>query len=197
VAAYFKDPSVLHPSLQEATLAMAAVGGDSLLFETYRTRFEKAKTPTDRLRLLNALAHFDHPALARRSLDYALTGPLRPQEITQIAATMRERPELQELVFQWTMDHFDTLAARIPPSFVSTLPRQASGCSLERVSRARQFFSGPVRAPVGTDKELDRLESATQECVALHEREGDAVTAAWDQAFAKPPVRGLDLPSGR
>jgi hypothetical protein len=197
VAAYFKNPSSVPPAIQEAMLIMAATNGDSSLFEAYCSALEKAKTPTDRLRLLNALAHFDDPSLARRVLDYSLTGPLKPQELIQIPQIMRERPELQDLVFQWTMDHFDALAARIPPSYVSALPRQASGCSLERVSRARGFFSGPVRAPVGTDKELDRLESATQECVALSEREGDAVTVAWDQAFTKTQVKGLDLPWGR
>jgi alanyl aminopeptidase len=183
VAAWLKEPAAVDPSLQEAVLAMAAVGGDSLLFGTYRSRFERAQTPTDRARLLNAFAHFDDPALARRALDYALTGPLRPQELTTIASTMRERPELQDLVFQWTLDHYDAVAKRIPPSTVAALPRQATGCSLERVSRAREFFSGS-RAPVGTDKELDRLEATAQECVSLHEREGEAVTVAWSQAFA-------------
>ena len=177
--AYLKDPAGVDPSLQEVSLSIAALGGNAELFETYRTRFESARTPTERGRLLNALGHFVDPELARQALRYAVEGPLRPQEILTVASLMTDlRPELQDIVFQWTLDHYDYIATHVPPSRVSALPRQAAGCSPERVKKAREFFSGP-RAPVGTDKELARVEAGVQECVGLHGREANAVARAW------------------
>ena len=181
-AAYMKDPASVHASLQEVSLAIAALRGDAALFESYKTRFESAATPTERSRYLNALAYFVDPAVAKKSLGYAVAGKLRPQEIMSVANIMVGlRPELHDVIYQWMVDHYDYIAAHIPPGSVANLPRAAAGCSLERISRARAFFSQPAHAPVGTDKELDRVEAGVQECVALHEREGENVARAWAQ----------------
>src|SRR4030095_12581705 len=101
--AYMKDPASVDKSLQEVALAIAALRGEATLFDTYRARFERAGTPTDRPRYLNGMGYFFDPELAKHALDYAAKGPLRPQEIMSIATTMGTRPELQEVVLQWTL----------------------------------------------------------------------------------------------
>jgi alanyl aminopeptidase len=198
--AYMKDPALVDPSIQEVSLSIAALQGDAALFDTYRTRFESAATPTERARYLNAFSYFTDPAMAKKSLEYAASGKLRPQEIVAVGQFMAAfRPELQDMVFQWTVDHYDYIASHIPPGTVPNLPRSAAGCSLERISRAREFFAQPAHSPVGTSQELDRIEAGVQECAALHEREAETAAKAWasKSSGGSAPVHGLDLPNGR
>jgi alanyl aminopeptidase len=183
-AAYMKDPAAVDPSLHQAALELAALRGDAALLQTYQSRFEKAGTPTERQHFLAALGAFADTAVAPRALAYALRGPLRPQEILSVANALGMRPELRDVVFEWTLENYDAIASRIPPSSVPNLPRQAGGCSLERVERARAFFAAPARNPLGTAKELERTEAIVRECVSLHQREGAAAARYLRQVAA-------------
>jgi len=174
--AYMKDPATLDPSLQDAAISLAALQGDATLFEEYRKRFESTPIPAERARYLVGLANFGDDALVERALRYAREGPLRPQEIMAIANAMGVKPELRDRVFFWTLENYDYIASHIPPSSVVYLPAQATGCSLERAAKARAFFSTAAHSPVGTAKEVEKMEAATRDCVSLREREYGAVT---------------------
>jgi aminopeptidase N len=174
--AYLHDAASVDRSLQDAAISLAAMQGDAALFDEYRARFERATVPTERARYLNGLASFTDSALAARALRYAAEGPLRPQEIMIIPNGLRAHAERRDQVFDWTMAHYDFIASRIPPWHVPDLPQQAGGCSLERAAKARAFFSEPAHAQVGTATELEKMEAAVRDCVALQDREGAAVT---------------------
>jgi hypothetical protein len=73
------------------------------------------------------------------------------------------------------MANYDFLASHLPPSSVPGLPWQANGCSIERVAKARAFFSKPPHDVVGTDKEMEKVEAAIRDCASLQQREGAAV----------------------
>jgi hypothetical protein len=109
-----------------------------------------------------------------RALRYALEGPLRPQEVMNIANGVGARLEFKDLVLDWTLEHYDAITTRIPAWRVIYLPWQGEGCSAERAARAREFFSVPAHSPVGTAKEVDKMLAAVNDCVRLHDREGAA-----------------------
>ncbi len=176
---FMKDPTTVDRSLQDVAINLAAVEGDEALFDGYRARFEASHVPTERARFLTGLASFTDPARADRALQYAIEGSLRPQEIMTIANGLGAHPELRDRVFEWTLAHYDFIASHVPPSAVATLPRQAGGCSLERVAKAREFFSQDGHHPVGTTKELERMEAEVRDCVSLHDREGGTVGGYW------------------
>jgi hypothetical protein len=50
---------------------------------------------------------------------------------------------------------------------------------------AREFFGDPARAVPGTEAALRRAEDSVTDCVALREREGEAVAA-----FLREQARG-------
>src|SRR5262249_46674810 len=88
--AYRKSPTSVPPSLVDPSIVLGARRGDAAAFEDYRRHFENATIPTDRGLFLAGMGSFRDPALKTQALDYALKGPLRPQESTIIPYAMSE-----------------------------------------------------------------------------------------------------------
>ena len=170
---YLHDPSSLHPSLAAVVVTLGARRGDEALFEEYRKRFEAATLPAERQRFRAALGRFGDPKLRAKARQYALSGPVRPQELSGLIGgghTAEERDES----FAFVMANYDALAKRMPPAFTAGLPFFASGCEPARVEKAREFFA--TRKAEGTERTMARVAEQVNECAALRERELAAVT---------------------
>ena len=173
--AYLADPASVDPSLAGTALALAAENGDAGRFAIYVERFEQAKLPADRERFLVALGSFRDTTLISKALDYALSGPLRPQEISTVIRTAGRLPENESGVFEWTIRNYDRIAARTPPNMRHNLVYTAGSCWEERLERGRAFFSDPAHQAPGMDKDLARLSDQVRDCVSLRAREGESV----------------------
>ncbi len=173
---FLADRGSVDPSLVNVALRASAIRGDAARFGEYRKRFEAATVPTDRDALLAALGNFREPKLREQALDYVLEGPLRPHEIYAIPQSMSRTTAYRGQVLEWIMANYDAIVKRIPPVYSIYLPRLGSGCSEERIQKAKGFFSKPEHSPPGTDKELARVIEAGKDCVGLRAREGEAVT---------------------
>ena len=55
------------------------------------------------------------------------------------------------------------------------MPFIASGCSLERLARAQEFFAMPEHNVPGTDEQLAKIADQVTDCTGLRDREGQAV----------------------
>jgi alanyl aminopeptidase len=170
--AYLDKPESVDPSLAETALGLAARRGNRALLDEAKRRFETAKTPTDRQLALHTLGSFRDPALMDEILQYALSGPLRTNEVLRIPMGMSDSEQTLVLTFRWTLENFDTIVKRIPPMTASFLPFAASGCSAERLKRAQEFFAAPDHALPGTDKSMAKVADQVQDCVNLRQREG-------------------------
>jgi alanyl aminopeptidase len=183
--AYLNAPGSLDPTLISATLRLSALSNDTTLYATYRQRFETATDPETRSRFLGSLGWFHEPSLLDRTFDYALHGPIRPQELRVLFFGL-DTEELRERSWDWFRQHYSEVAERLPEVFRSALVRFANGCSNERLEAARVFFSDPAHAPLGTDRELSELTGRVTSCVGLREREGAAVAHALAASGARP-----------
>jgi hypothetical protein len=172
---YLAHPDSVDPSVAGTALNLAARDGDAALYEQYRTRFEQARVPSERARFLAALGHFRSDALLEKVLQYALTGPLRPQEILAIPSNMAENDELRDRLWGWFRSGYITIASRIPPFRLSGLPRFAYCCDTARIEEARVFFSHEHTDHPGTAEELAKVIDRIRDCAGLREREGRAV----------------------
>ncbi len=172
---YMEDASAVDPSLAGTALRLAAVGGDRELFDDYTRRLEAAATPSDRQRYLNALGAFDRVELRRAALAYALEGPLRPNEIFSPGQTMGSDAAGRDLLYRWMTESYDQIMTRVPPIFAGFMPFVASGCSAERLAHAEDFFAQPEHQAPGTARQLAKVAEQVRDCVALREREGEAV----------------------
>jgi alanyl aminopeptidase len=183
--AYLDAPASLDPTLVDAVLRLSALSNDTTLYATYRQRFETAQTPDVRLHFLQSFGWFHDPALLDKTFDYALHGPLRPQDLRFLFFGL-DTEELRERNWNWFRQHYTEVSGRIPEVFRSALVRFADGCSNQRLEAARAFFSDPAHAPLGTDRELAELAARVTTCVGLREREGAAVARALQAGGARP-----------
>jgi hypothetical protein len=172
---YLARPDSVDPSVAGTALNLAARDGDATLFDAYRVRFETTKIPAERARFLAALGHFRNGELIERALDYALTGPLRPQEIFTIPYNVAENDELKDRRWRWFRSGYRTIAKRVPPSYLPGLPRFAQCCDPSRLDEARVFFSYPETNLPGTREELAKVVERTTTCAELRQREAPAV----------------------
>ncbi len=178
---YTQDPHSIDVQLAGVALELSAIRGDRALFEDYRKRFESAQVPADRSRYLVALANFRDPAIVEEALRYALTGPLRSNEIFTIPGGLMGYPPRQDRVFRWLTENYDAVGKRLPPEFMGFMPFMASGCSAERLAKAQEFFGQPQHQAPGTTLQLAKLGDQVRDCVGLREREGAAVAAFLDR----------------
>ena len=183
--AYLNTPESLDPTLIDAVIRLSALSNDTTLYAMYRQRFETAKDPEAHYHFLDGLSWFHDPTLLDRTLDYALHGPLRPQDLRFLFIGL-DTEELRERAWNWFRQHYAELSGRVPEVFRAALVRFANGCSNERLEAARVFFSEPAHAPLGTERELAELTGRVTSCVGLREREGAAVARALQANGARP-----------
>ena len=175
--AYLANPASVDPSVVDVALQLRALSGDRALFDEYRRRVETATVPADRERFLTALGYFRSPELVEEALRFAVTGPLRPQEIFEIPEGVRTAVAQEDRPYRFMTENYDAIKAKLPPMFLAFLPHVAGGCSEERAKSASAFFAEPVHAAPGTDKEMAKVAEAVRDCATLRSREGGAVAA--------------------
>jgi alanyl aminopeptidase len=172
---YLAHPDSVEGSVVGAALNLAARDGDMALFDSYRQRFETTTIPSERARFLLALGNFRASEPLEHALDYALTGPLRPQEILTIPGTMTENDELRERVWRWFRSGYKNISRRVPPFFLPELTRFAAGCDTLRIPEAQVFFNYPDTNLPGTQEEMAKVAEGNKDCAGLRERQQPAV----------------------
>jgi len=175
--AYMRDTHSVDASMAATWLSVAALDGDEALFEEFKKRFEATTNPSERVWYLTALGKFESPEILRKALDYSLSGPLRPQEVTLVARAAADHPRFDETVFSWLTGNYKEIVARIPPMRATFLPHQVKRCSEDIRTRAVAFFSEPGNMLPGMDKEIAKMSEAVRDCEGLRTREGAAVAA--------------------
>lgn len=174
-ALYLKDPTSIDPQLAGTVTVLAAAQGDRAFFNECRNRFENATNPTERGRFLYLVGCFRTPDLQNEALDYSLNAPLRPMEIFTIPSAMMAYRKNEDMIFTWVLDHYDEIMSHLPPEFAAFMPFVASGCSRERLAKAREFFAVPEHRAPGTDEQMAKVADQVTDCAGLREREGEAV----------------------
>jgi alanyl aminopeptidase len=115
--------------------------------------------------------------LQEAALDYALTDNVRPTDFFRPMASMRGTVDGADLAFDWLIANYASVVSKIPPTWLSSLPSYAGGCSMERLEKARGFFSQPEHEVDGTQASLRKVAEAVTDCVNLRKREGASVEA--------------------
>ncbi len=182
--AYRRDMTSIPASLVEPAIVLGARRGDRTMYDDYRHHFESTSVPNERFLYLTGLGSFRNPELRHDALEYALKGPLRPQETLVVPAAMaidrtgvsyRPRGSYPDEVASWVEGHWRELSSRLPPNFASRILGLTGGCSRERAKELERFFNMPEHGGIGIAPTLRRLEDAIEECSSLHDREADRV----------------------
>ena len=172
---YMHDPTAIDPALINTAVTLAVQRGDRAMFEDCKKRFETAQVPQQRSLFLSALGNFRDPVLADEALNYALSGPLRPNEFFYIPFGVASYPSFEDKAFEWQMANYAAITAKMPPMFASFMPYMAGGCSRERLAKAKEYFSDPARNVPGTEVTLAKVSDQVNDCAGLRDREGAKV----------------------
>ena len=187
--AFLADPSAVPPALVGSALAVVGCDGDPEFASTFRARFEAADDPAQRRIFLSALGSFRAEEQRLSALDYALTPSVRSSEVSTIVLGIIKDEPGHDLFADWLMRNFDAYVAKIPPIYHPFLPFAGAGCSKERLAKVETFLSDPSRFQPSFPRSFDQVRDEVRDCVALHEREGDAVRA-YLEARARPTTVG-------
>ena len=175
---YMKDSTSVDPGIADAVVSLAARTGDAAMFDEYVRRVEGTDVPAIRRRFLAALGAFERTELEQRALDYMLSDKVRPTETFIIMQGLGGRGESTGArMFKWMTANYEKLATRIPPPALRFMPMMGGGCSEERLTATKAFFSDPARAVPGVEKTLERVSDNVHNCISLRDREGARVTA--------------------
>jgi hypothetical protein len=172
---YMYDPTAIDPAMISTSVTLAVQHGDRAMFNECKRRFETAQIPQQRSLFLSALGNFRDPVLVDEALSYSLSGPLRPNEFFYIPFSVGGYAPYEDKVFEWQMEHYGAITAKIPPMFASYMPYMAGGCSRERLAKAREYFSDPARNVPGMEETLAKVSDQVNDCAGMRDREGAKV----------------------
>ena len=83
---------------QAVTLAYARSTGD---FDTLLTAYRKSSSDEDKIRLLNAMTAFTDESLVKRTLDFALSGEVKRQDVRTVLLAATEKPDAKNVTWTW------------------------------------------------------------------------------------------------
>jgi len=139
-------------------------------------RYAKSTTDEERLRYLEGLASFKNPELLAKTLDFALSGKVKRQDVRNVILYATANPDAKTAVWQW----FKKNMAKLEDMYSGTaqfsiiLREYLSIVGVGRLAEVEKFFSD--HKVIGSDIALERLR--------IYDRLARALTAASQDSAA-------------
>ncbi len=158
---FLQNSKLVDPALRAIALSVTAYHGDAAFLATLKATFEQAQTPAVRSAVLGALGSFNNPALATQAMDYSLTPAVNSTEFLGVLIGVGGDHDTRALAVDWTIAHYDAIAAKAPPEYTAGLIRVAAGAEPELFNKLKDFLLAPGRktefAEVNITKASERL----------------------------------------
>ena len=169
---YITDPTSLSGTLAPTVLRVAAVHGDSTLYDQYFAQLTTTNaSPELYYRFFSALPAFTDPALAKRTLEYAASPAARSQDSATLIGGLLESSATSEVAWEFTKAHWPALLKKLDifegiPGIVASL---GGTCSASRAADVRDFFAKSPEPAIRRTLQvsLERIDN----CVALDTRQ--------------------------
>ena len=106
----------IHPNLRPSVYAMALVHGGEKEYDALLARFHTAPTSDERNTCLRALGRAEDPKLIERTLNLALSGEVKMQDVYMPISGLRAFKDGIEKRWEWMCKEWEELVKRLPPS---------------------------------------------------------------------------------
>lgn len=191
--AYLKDRSAVDPFLVRPALRLAALDGNSSLYDRFVEQSKQADSPEQHDQYLSALARFTKPQLIQRSLEYSLTPNVREQDFTSLIGALMQNPAAQNATWDFVKAHWPQVQAKLSTFGGGEIVETTSAfCSSHQRDDMLEFFkTHPVRA---ASRSLKLATDAINLCIDLKQQQ-EANLAAWLRA--RPGLAGADPAASR
>jgi len=160
------DPASVDATLAKTALFIAAHYGDAAFFDQLQKLSTTAENPQTRSSALFALAEFRDPALAKRALDFAVSGQVRNQDAFILFAIELQSRENRDLAWKYMQENWDKVLAQVTMSSGAGLV-EATGsfCSAEKLDELTTFFS--THKVAASEHALARAKDQIGDCIDL------------------------------
>src|SRR5271170_8012888 len=112
---YLADPTSVDATLVQTASAIAAINGDAAFFDQLQKVYETSENPDIQEEALYRLAMFKDPALAKRSLDYTISGKVRNQDSPRMLSIPFRSRDTRELAWQYVQLNWEKVKAQMTP----------------------------------------------------------------------------------
>jgi tricorn protease interacting factor F2/3 len=151
----FNDLANVEPDMKRSVVmgyARSSNDHDGLI-----SRYTKSTTDEERLRFLEALASFKNPELVAKTLDFALSGKVKRQDVRNVVLYVTANPDAKTALWEW----FKKNMAKLEQMYAGTaqfsiiLREYLSIVGVGRAADVEKFFS--EHKVIGADIALERL----------------------------------------
>ncbi len=152
--------------LVDVAVALSATEGNDEFYSRILVVSQKADDPGLQSEALETLANFKDPALATRTLEYAVSGQVRNQDSWVLLAIELTRAATRELAWSWMKAHWTQVQAQLTTASGGNLISAAGTfCSVEKRDEVQSFFTAhPVEA---SERSLKKAVDSINDCVRL------------------------------
>jgi len=163
----------IHPNIRASVLAMAVRDGDEKDWEAVLARSHSAPTADERNTCLRVLGRAKKPELIKRTLEIALSGEIKTQDIYMPIGGLGTSPEGIEKRWDWMCKNWETLIEKLPPS-MTMLSSVVSICSAgftseEGLKKVQTFFADKDKK--GFDRSLEQSLDSIRSKIGWLERD--------------------------
>jgi aminopeptidase N len=136
-------PASIESTLLSLAVGLAALEGDSRLYDQYLARSRAAVNPEDRERFLYGLTSFTNPALVTRTFDLALSADVRSQDAQLVIASLIANRNAADQVWKLVRERWDEIQKKTGGSVGNTAIVSALGgsCDAGRADEIETFFA--------------------------------------------------------
>jgi aminopeptidase N/puromycin-sensitive aminopeptidase len=171
-----RDPASVSPELLPVFFGLAARNGDAEFFDGIMAKAKSAEIPENYYLYLATLSQFSDPKLLKRTLDYAISGQVRSQDVKGVIGRVMQNPDGREVAWEFVRSHWPDISRAGGPFRSGDIIGSAGNfCDAEQENQVREFFSShPTQT---SDRLLKQTLEKIDYCVDLKSREEDALSA--------------------
>jgi aminopeptidase N len=137
-----QNPASVESGLATSAFGLAALNGDSALYDNLMARTKTAKTPELYLLYLFTLSGFNDSQLLQRTLDYAISPEVRSQDSLGLIGAVMVNPAGQKLAWDFVRSHWsDIEKAGGPFASAQVVTSAGSFCDAGLRDEVNDFFS--------------------------------------------------------
>jgi tricorn protease interacting factor F2/3 len=155
VGSKFKDLANVEPDMKRSIVMGYARSSDD--YDGLIGRYMKSTTDEERLRYLEGLASFKNPELVSKTLDFALSGKVKRQDVRNVILYATANSDAKTAIWSW----FKKNMAKLEQMYAGTaqfsiiLREYFSIVGVGRLAEVEKFFS--EHKVIGADIALERL----------------------------------------
>ena len=175
VDAHFETGATLNPAVAETALELAAINGDTALYERYLSSMKDSSRRDAEAVYRTALTHFADGALIKRTLDYASSSDVRTQDAPEILGQVMARPSATAATWAHIKSNWTTIEKSLGvfqglPTIVGATRHFCDRASREDVV---QFFS--LHKVRGTERTLEQSLETIDRCIATKDKQSSSL----------------------